>query len=119
MIHIETTPAADCTDHGQSGPERRTVDQCVADHAKHREKGRDTLDGECLEAGVAVDVDIGAVMIETGDHEDHSEEKNESTDKAAEQEQLFDAVVRSKPFNHGLDPPPDVLYVCPGNGDYN
>ena len=87
------------------------VIQREAHDAKHREERGDALDGERLESDVAVDVHVGTVMVETDDHENHPEEKNDSTDDATQQEQLFDAVVRSKPLDHGLSPPPDV-FVC-------
>ncbi len=71
------------------------------------------LDGEGLEAGVTVDVDIGAVVIESRDHEDESQKENESTDDRRQQEYLLEAVVRSKPLDHGRSPPPVVLLVVP------
>ena len=40
-------------------------------------------------------------MVETGDGENESEDQNDSTDDSGQQEHLFDAVVRSKPLDHG------------------
>ena len=47
------------------------------------------------------------------DHQDHPEDKDDSADGSAEQEDLFQEAVRSKPLDHGSDPPPDVLFVGP------
>jgi hypothetical protein len=52
-------------------------------------------------------------MIQTRDHQDHPEEKDDSADGSAEQEDLFQEAVRSKPLDHGSNPPPDVVFVGP------
>jgi hypothetical protein len=60
-----------------------------------------------------------AVMVEAGHGENESEDHHDPTDDAGEQEQLFDAVIRSKPLGHGRISSPDVLVGYTGYGDYS
>ena len=121
MIHTDSDTGSQRAGERQHHSERGVAIEREADDAEHREERRDALDGERLEAAVAVDVNRvdAAVMIEPGDGENESEDQNDSADDSGQQEHLFDAVVRSKPLSHGRNSPPDVLFGCPGSGDYS